>query len=258
MTSKIEIERLSEQAKIAIASEFASLPPKTLERILESKSALDLGCGDGSFIKYLHEHSPGIALTGVDISKSLAQFSQTACGKYANIINQDATDFLMTSGSEDYDLISMRYFIGHLPADQYSKIFAACRMRLKPNGILYIASVDPTYTRFHPRIPTFELAWFQKELHKKRSGGHWQAPPFIGENLATADFCSTQTFTRFFTTENLEPNKFASVIGRQLLWGSDPSWDSVMRQAAKELDEWALNRSGFAQTMIVIHIAEKK
>lgn len=93
-------------------------------------SIIDIGCGKGSFLKYIHEKNPRFSLTGLDLA-----FVHKADG-----INFIQGDVLTTQFSNRFDVVACIAIIEHLPDIQIfmNRITELC----KPGGLIIIGTVN--------------------------------------------------------------------------------------------------------------------
>ncbi len=91
----------------------------------KGKKLLDIGCGDGSFIKSLK--TTGWNVSGTEINPDYDLFNNLA-------VKEKIEDF---AGSEPFDCITMWHTLEHMPDTK--KVFTGIYSLLAPNGKLIIA-----------------------------------------------------------------------------------------------------------------------
>jgi len=142
---------------------------KYLKCFSKDSKILDIGCGDGIFIKFLK--AQGYSAIGVDTNASCIKK-----GKERNIpvFQEDAISFLQLN-HKSFDGIICSHLIEHIPHDQLNLIINSCYEAMSENGILLIITPninnlggsanfwnDPTHIR------PFTLGSIKKLLLKYR------------------------------------------------------------------------------------------
>ena len=127
-------------------------PRKPLDEILEflrftkvepyipkGASLLDVGAGDGNFLRYLNGHLQ--MAVGIDLHLT----QPTEFGTYRLVPGRFPYDFIE---HRSFDVITMMAVVEHIPVDVLREVANACWECLKPNGQLII-------TVQHPRVEGF-------------------------------------------------------------------------------------------------------
>ncbi len=105
-----------------------------LIRGLEFDSLLDIGCGDGRFLRDLAEHYPGKKLSGIDISeKALTLARQMNPG-----LHFKQCDILASSMDSQWDIITLLEVIEHIPPKSLPDFMREISRLLRPGGHLII------------------------------------------------------------------------------------------------------------------------
>lgn len=91
---------------------------------------LDIGCGNGGFVHFLHERGCARA-EGVDVSPE--QVASASKLGIRNISRADIATFL-SGRREEFDVIFARDVIEHFPKEKVLAIFDAVRQALVPGG----------------------------------------------------------------------------------------------------------------------------
>ncbi len=97
------------------------------------RSHIDIGCGNGAFLEYLHEAAPEAALYGLDYSAEMVKRSRERV-PYAEITEGDAED--MTLPDNAFEGVSCHMSIHHYPhpGQALSEMYRI----LRPGGIVLI------------------------------------------------------------------------------------------------------------------------
>ena len=121
-------------------------------------SALDLGCGNGAFLRGMSRCFPGWPLTGSDLNESFRD-EITAIDPQVAFMSEAELD----RGHETFDVVSLIHCIEHIP-DPSGYLHRARRF-IKPTGVLLIEVPDA-------------------ELESIRFGGRRPCKPFFKKTLA--------------------------------------------------------------------------
>jgi len=97
------------------------------------KTVLDIGCGNGDFLYYLHDANPSLSLTGIDLSaKNLQKDQMTFIGG----------DFNQHQFNQSFDAVISLAFIEHIDkVDSFPQRIASL---LNQNGIACIMTINET------------------------------------------------------------------------------------------------------------------
>lgn len=107
---------------------------------LEGKRVLDVGCGGGILSESLAK--AGAIVTGIDVSD--APLNVAKLHKHESGLDIDYRNITVEALSEDepgeYDVITCLEMLEHVPDPE--SIIAACRKLLKPDGDLFVATIN--------------------------------------------------------------------------------------------------------------------
>lgn len=104
---------------------------KVIKGRFQNKKLLDLGCGDGTFLKLAKQY--GLKTYGLDISKNAIKTANTILGVTAYQCNLSAEQIPFPSAY--FDIITAFDLVEHVK--DVSHLFAEVKRVLKPNGIFY-------------------------------------------------------------------------------------------------------------------------
>ena len=148
------------------------------------KSLIDLGCGDGGFVRAVRQELPEVKLTGVDISPRRIKGLKKLFSKYKFYVG----DVCDTGIKNKFDFVHSSQVIEHVPSD-VEMVEEMARL-LKNNGIMFCSSVikkpfavykykcngkfalDPTHVREYRNQEEF-LNLFRKDFRLIKS---WVIP----------------------------------------------------------------------------------
>lgn len=128
------------------------LNPLRLEYICQQakglwgKNVLDVGCGGGILAEALAKQ--GANVTGIDMSEAplnIAKSHSQESGLTINYQKMTVEDFLkqhISLQQEKFDVITCMEMLEHVPDP--SSIINACRLLLKPEGILFLSTINRT------------------------------------------------------------------------------------------------------------------
>ena len=118
------------------------------ENFSPSSKILDLGCGEGSFIKRMNDK--GFNAQGID--------SNEECAKELNVILGCVPEALMEFESNSYDIITSFHLIEHMPLDKYKKMILEIKRLLKKNGKIIFETPNTqsliTMSQYYYKDPT--------------------------------------------------------------------------------------------------------
>ncbi|MBI3169800.1 MAG: class I SAM-dependent methyltransferase, partial [Chloroflexi bacterium] len=116
---------------------------KILDSIKPDDSVLDLGCGNGFFLRELHDRGHQAALLGVDFSLPLLREAESTPGVEFRAVDLTqlsvvSNQLLVTGG---WDVITMFATLHHIPSEEIRlDILRTVKKLLKPNGIFYLSN----------------------------------------------------------------------------------------------------------------------
>lgn len=113
-------------------------------------SCLDLGCGTGIHLPFLHEL--GWALTGVDLSEDQLRFARERAGDFASLLQADAASLPFEDAA--FDLVFSAFT--HTDIDDFPATIAEGRRVLRPGGRLVYLGLHPCFVGPHSRFPRAE------------------------------------------------------------------------------------------------------
>jgi len=151
------LEKIEKQFSIW-DSYFSKFLPKN-----ENIKVLDLGCGDGGFIYWLHKKGFESAV-GIDISKE--QVGQARKLGIKNVFQGDAKKFL-ENRNEEYDLIFARDFLEHFSKEEILELIDLINNSLK-DGSVFIAQIPNAEGLFWGRLRhgdfTHDISFTQQSM----------------------------------------------------------------------------------------------
>lgn len=110
--------------------------PELIREVLEPRSVLDVGCGPGFLMQFLHEL--GVEVRGVDFSPAVVELAPSAMKERISIAPVEA----LRVADESFDLVVCREVLEHLTVLQVRRTVAElCRASSR---LVYAT------TRFHP------------------------------------------------------------------------------------------------------------
>jgi len=102
---------------------------------------LDLGVGDGAFLKKLHEAMPCAELTGIDVSSEMLKLAREQLK--VNTIETSAADASKFLPPHSQDLVLAHFINAYIPINV---LFNEARMLTRANG--YFSMITTTYDSF--------------------------------------------------------------------------------------------------------------
>ncbi len=116
---------------------------------------LEAGCGVGAQTRFLLEHSPGIRLVSVDLSRDALKRARAAVGQGTYLSQADL--YRLPFAPRTFDHIFVCFVLEHL-ADPLQALHGLKRL-LKPGGTLTAIEGDHGSAFFHPETPEAVAAW---------------------------------------------------------------------------------------------------
>ena len=117
---------------------------KILEAIKPDETVLDLGCGNGFFLRTLHDRGHKTALLGVDFSLPMLREAESTPGvdfweADLSRLSIHSEQWIVASGK--WQVVTMFAALHHIPSTQMRlDILQTVRMLLKPGGRFYISN----------------------------------------------------------------------------------------------------------------------
>lgn len=111
---------------------------------LQNKVILDVGCGGGILSESLYKQNA--IVTGIDISDKLIEVAKSHGKQHKNEKLQYYCADILTLSLEQhntFDIITCMEVCEHI--DNPSAIFAKCKQLLKPNGSLFISTLNKNF-----------------------------------------------------------------------------------------------------------------
>ncbi len=100
--------------------------------------ALDVGCGTGRLLAFLHDAWPGMRLSGIDLSAPYLAEARRLVGKTARVkLIEGAAERLPVDDSS-LDVVVSSFLMHELPDDIRRQVLAEMARALKPSGLVVI------------------------------------------------------------------------------------------------------------------------
>lgn len=116
---------------------------KILESIKEDDSVLDLGCGNGHFLRELHRRGHTAPLLGVDFSLPLLRQAESTPGVEFRVVELDQLAVIsdQLSVTDHWSLITCFATLHHIPSTELRlDILRTVKKLLKPDGRFYLSN----------------------------------------------------------------------------------------------------------------------
>lgn len=180
-------------------------------------AVLEAGCGTGCQSLILAQHSPGAAITSVDISEaSLAQArAAIAEAGHANVRFLRADLFNLPFAEASFDHVFVCFVLEHL-ADPLGALKALRRV-LRPGGTICVVEGDHGSCYFHPETPAARQAWQCLIESQARLGGDSLIGRRVYPLLAAAGFDDVQVSPRMVYVDQSRPALVEGFIRRTII-----------------------------------------
>jgi len=117
---------------------------KILDSIQADDSVLDLGCGNGHFLRELHDRGHQAPLLGADFSLPLLREAESTPGvefRALDLIQLSTFSDQLSAVSGGWNVISMFATLHHIPSDEVRlDILRTVKKLLKPDGTFYLSN----------------------------------------------------------------------------------------------------------------------
>lgn len=109
---------------------------------------LDIGCGTGRLLAFLHEAWPGLRLAGLDLSAPYLDEARRLIGRTARVKLAEGAAEALPFEEASLDLVVCSFLLHELPAEVRAKALTEMARVLKPAGLIVI--VDSIQKGDHP------------------------------------------------------------------------------------------------------------
>jgi ubiquinone/menaquinone biosynthesis C-methylase UbiE len=109
---------------------------------------LDVGCGTGRLLAFLHEAWPGLRLAGLDLSAPYLEEARRLIGRTARVKLIEGAAEKLPFDEASLDLVVSSFLLHELPAEVRAEALAGMARVLKPGGLVVI--VDSIQRGDHP------------------------------------------------------------------------------------------------------------
>ena len=99
---------------------------------------LDVGCGTGRLLAFLHDAWPGLRLTGIDLSKPYLEEARRLIGRTARVKLEEAAAESLPVDEASLDLVVSSFLLHELPKEIRAKVIAEMARAVKPGGLVVI------------------------------------------------------------------------------------------------------------------------
>lgn len=113
-----------------------------------SLRGLDVGCGTGRLLAFLHEAWPGLRLTGVDLSVPYLEEARRQIGRTARVKLAEGAAEKLPFEDASLDLVVSSFLLHELPPEVRVKVLAEMARVVKSDGLVVI--VDSIQKGDHP------------------------------------------------------------------------------------------------------------
>ncbi len=158
------------------------------------RNVLDVGCGNGRFLKFLRENTDNFTYLGIDHSSNfISECQNKLADENSYFMRFDiANDDFTKIANEKYDLISLIAVLHHIPGNSNRiDLIKQLSKLLKPKGIIVLTFWDFLKgNRMQNRIFPWSLSKFDKK--DLEEGDHL---------LKWSDSTDTQRYCHYFSEE---------------------------------------------------------
>jgi ubiquinone/menaquinone biosynthesis C-methylase UbiE len=225
-----ETERLRTQAQSLFDWEILELQAHGLGT---EQTILDLGCGNGVYLKLLSESYPEKPALGFDRNADLLAIARTELPNATFIQGQllDANQLRFAiQGLSGPCAVLLRFVLQHLRVEEREQLLVQLAKTLPAGSSLYIIEADDRKVRFSPPSTELEALVQSAMARQARYGGDRTLGARCGEFLLKAGFQEVRTSHFEITTSSLGTTMFRDIF--LPIWQSDranlPNAQSLM------------------------------
>jgi ubiquinone/menaquinone biosynthesis C-methylase UbiE len=99
---------------------------------------LDVGCGTGRLLAFLHDAWPGLRLTGIDLSVPYLTEARRLIGRTARVKLIEAAAEKLPFDDVSFDFVVSSFLFHELPSEVRRKTIAEMTRVVKPGGLIVI------------------------------------------------------------------------------------------------------------------------
>jgi SAM-dependent methyltransferase len=106
---------------------------------------LEVGCGSGVYIKRACDRNPNLAVTGLELQKTVADFARenTIVWKIDNRVTIEAIDVRQFQSDDAFDIVTFFNLIYYFNEDERTDVFRKLGGLLNPGGKLILTTLCP-------------------------------------------------------------------------------------------------------------------
>lgn len=106
-------------------------------------SVLELACGPGNITHYLLRKRPDLVILGTDLAPEMVRLATTInpSAKFQVLDCRDVVQLKM-----HFDAVMCGFVLPYISSEETQKLFSDVAAQLKPNGILYISTMEGRYS----------------------------------------------------------------------------------------------------------------
>jgi len=101
-------------------------------------SGLDVGCGTGRLLAFLHDAWPGLRLTGIDLSAPYLEEARRLIGRTARVKLVEGAGEALPFDDESLDLVVSSFLLHELPKKIRAEVIAEMARVVKPGGLVVL------------------------------------------------------------------------------------------------------------------------
>lgn len=242
----LELERLKSQAVMFWGKEAALLARLGL---VDTKTAVDLGCGPGFVTQLLAETYPNLSITGIDTSAQLLSVAQeTLVSEKIKFLEGSVYATGLQDNSQDF--VYSRLVFQHLSSPEKAAIeaFRIC----KPGGQIAILDIDASLQKFSQELPsTGKLLKLITQI-QEQNGGNREVGLKLPGILSQAGFISIKFAMDSITTLEMPFEKFCELTVGYAQWLCKTESERMLfSQSALELQQAAKTALGMIPVIFV-------
>jgi trans-aconitate methyltransferase len=256
-TFKVESERLEIQARQLLSLELPSL---RLHGFSEGLNILDVGCGNGSYLKVLQEQHSKLKLSGVDRNSGLIDQAKVKCPTSTFFV-EDLTNI---KGFENIlkivqpQLLISRFVFQHMHTEEQETLLRSIKLMKPKKAKVLIVDVDDSLVKFNPPSQSISKLLESKIQKQRENGGDRMVGSKLPELLKRCGFSNILSTQVELNNKNLTWNALEAIAWPYIKEGASNPRTEEEAYLIGQGDKWwktAATEDSYVAKFIQCHVS---